>query len=373
MTELKLPSGRGIKREESLTAFAQALEELGSQAGFKISARGWAYQLEVERLINKSQFDLVEKIVNECRKEGYLPIDFTAEEEGRKFSGVETPAVETPVEYMRQFLDGAMRCQEWYDVDWWEGEKYYIQMVVEKIDLKTLFEPVCEEYHIPIASSKGWSSMLQRAKYAERFKKAEDIGLKCALIYCGDFDPDGLRISDFLRKNIWDLRNIVWDDGSGGYDPGGKIYKSVKKKGEKSRIVLISDEPEKLIVKRFGLNYDFIIENDLTWIDNLETGKKTLPNDLSDPVHPNHYMPYVQEYLRNHGARKLEANAIVSIPDRARELCRNAIEEYVGLDALGRFEVKRQEIRDELSNFRERTGLDEAIENAIRLIDEEGE
>lgn len=371
MSELKLPSGRGIKRVESLTAFAQALEELGSQAGFKISARGWAYQLEVERLINKSQFDLVEKIVNECRKDGYLPIDFTAEEEGRKFSGVENPEEESPIGYMRNYLEGAMECQEWYTMDWWDGEEYYIQMVVEKIDLKTLFGPVCKKYHIPISSSKGWSSLLHRAEYARRFLEAEDKGLKCVLLYAGDHDPDGGRISDFLRKNIWDLRNIVWDDGKRGYDPGGEIYGTAKKKkGEKSKIVLISDEPEKLIINRFGLNYDFIIENNLTWIDNLETGKKTLPNDLSDPAHPNYHMQYVQDYLRNYGARKLEANAIVTIPDKAQELCRNAIEEYLGGAALDRFEAKRQEIRDELSDFRERTGLDDAIENAIRLIDE---
>lgn len=263
-TNLKTPSGKGQKRREELIDFSYALEEIGERAGFKISARGWAYQLEVERLINKSDFDLVEKIINECRKKGFLSIDFTAEEEGRKFSGVEEPSDLSPIEYMRQFLDGAMECQEWYDVDWWEGEKYYIQMVVEKIDLKTLFKPVCKKYRIAISSSKGWSSLLHRAEYARRFKEAEDRGLKCVLLYAGDFDPDGLRISEFLRKNLWDLRNIVWDDESSGYDPGGEIYEMVKKKGEVSKNVLISDEPEKLTINRFGLNYDFIIENNLT-------------------------------------------------------------------------------------------------------------
>ena len=149
-----------------------------SQKGFKVSARGWCYQLETERLINKDEFDKVESWINRCRKRGILPIDFTAEEEGRKFSGVEIPETDSPQENLREWIDQTMRAEKWYTPDWWNGEKYYIQMLVEKVDLKTLFMPVCKKYHIPIATSKGWSSMLQRAEYARRFKEAEDKGLK---------------------------------------------------------------------------------------------------------------------------------------------------------------------------------------------------
>jgi len=344
-SELKLPSGRGMIREQGLIEFALTLESIGSQVGFKISARGWCYQLESLRVINKDQFNLVENVINECRDKGYLPIDFVAEEEARKFSGVEKPEDESPVRYMRRYLEGARNCQEWYCPDWWDGEEYYIQMVVEKIDLKTLFEPVCEKYHIPIATSKGWSSKLQRAEYARRFKEAGDRGLKCVLLYCGDHDPDGLRISDFLKKNLYDLRNIMWSDGTEGYDP------------------------RNLIIDRFGLNFDFIEANNLTWIDNLITASG---KNLASPTHPNYHLPYVQDYLAEYGARKCEANAIVPIPDIARALCRESIERYLGADALDRFEAKRQRIRDELSDFRERTGLDEAIKTAIRLIDEGG-
>ena len=85
-------------------------------------------------------------------------------------------------------------------------------MVVEKVDLISLFQPVCRDYKIPIANSKGWSSMLQRAEYARRFKEARDNGLQCVLLYCGDHDPDGLRIGEFLRKNLEDLNEITWGD-----------------------------------------------------------------------------------------------------------------------------------------------------------------
>ena len=186
--------------EDRLREFAEKINELQKQIGFRVSARGWCYQLETERLINKDEFDKVESWINKCRKKGILPIDFTAEEEGRKFDVVEKPHTQSPIQEMKEWIEASMESEKYYTPDWWNGEEYYIQMLVEKIDLKTLFLPICKKYHIPIATSKGWSSMLQRAIYARRFKEAEDKGLQPVLLYCGDHDPDGLRISDFIKK-----------------------------------------------------------------------------------------------------------------------------------------------------------------------------
>ena len=78
--------------------FAEKLVAIGEKVGFKISARGWCYQLEGFRIINKDQFDRVERAINICRKKGYLPVDFVAEEEARQFSGIEAPDSDTPIE-----------------------------------------------------------------------------------------------------------------------------------------------------------------------------------------------------------------------------------------------------------------------------------
>ena len=346
MTELTLPERKN--RIEGLRVFAEQLTTISERVGFRVSARGWCYILEQPpySLITKAQFDLVENAINKCRRKGILPIDFTSDEEGRKFSGVETPNTNTPIEDMREWLDGALKAEEYYTPNWWDGEEYYIQMVVEKIDLKTLFEPVCREYHIPIATAKGWSSMLMRAIYAKRFKRAESRGLKCVLLYCGDHDPDGLRISDFIMKNLRDLKDINWKSGEEGYDP--------------------SD----LIIDRFGLNYDFIIKNKLSWIENLITGSG---KNLADPSHKNFHMPYVQDYLKKIGERKCEATSLVTNPTAGRELCKETIERYLGRGAVERFKKKRQRIRNILRDFRKRTGLDISIQKAIKIIDKEGE
>ncbi len=327
-----------------LREFSEILEELSDQIGFRVSSRGWCYILEQEGCINKDQFDKVSNWVNSARQRGLLPIDFVAEESSREFSGVETPDGTTPVQDLGVWIDHCMRAGDMYSVNWWKTEEFYVQMVVEKIDLVTLFQPVCEEYHIPIANSKGWSSMLQRAEYARRFREAEDLGMRCVLLYCGDHDPAGLQISNFMRKNLRDLENVVWRDGEQGYDP--------------------SD----LTIDRFGLNFDFIEEHGFTWIDNLITGGG---QDLSDPGHRHHSMDYVQTYLRAYGPRKCEANVLVTLPTVARDLCRNTIEGYLGHEALGRFAQRRQDVLDYLESFDDRTNVMSNLRVAVTAVGNE--
>ncbi len=327
--------------DKKLQEFAQYLENIQSGIDFKISARGWCYQLEQARLIDKDQFSKVEDAVNKCRKKGYLPVDFVAEEDARAFSGIEHPSDRSLESIVNWMLNDVLNGSKYYTPDWWEGEEYYIQVVVEKIDLKSLFEPVCRQYHIPIANAKGWQSVLQRAEYAKRFKQAEDKGLKCVLLYCGDHDPDGERISDTLRKNLDDVKDIVWSDGTEGYDPAD------------------------LIIERFGLNYEFIKSNGLTWIDNLITGSG---KDLNDPKHPNFHLPYLKNYKSKYGLRKCEANAIVVIPTEARELMRETIVAYIGKDAISRFEAKTEEIRKRYNDILDNTGIRVAIDNAKNML-----
>lgn len=326
-----------------LQEFANQMKQLSRKIGFKVSARGWAYILEQNRMINKDEFNKVNKLINNCRKKGFLPIDFVAEESARQFSGIEKVDNHSLQDDMISWLNASLNTAHHYNLDWWENEEYYIQMVVEKIDLVTLFSPVCSKYHIPIANSKGWSSILQRAEYAKRFKEAQDKGLKCVLLYCGDHDPDGLRISEFLRKNLEDVEDVFWEDGTIGYDP--------------------SD----LIIDRFGLNYDFIQKNKFTWIDNLITGSG---RNLASPSHPNFEMEYVKHYLKTIGERKCEANVIVTLPEISKKLCASSIETYLGKNAVERFENKRQSLVDSFDDWLEETGVRNRINKVINICNE---
>jgi hypothetical protein len=367
--EFVLPEkGKHTGREDELKKFAKWLKWLQRKRGMRWSARGVAYLLEQAGKITKNEFDWAEQLVLECIDRTYLPVDFVKQDPGRVALGVQEPNWdETPTEYFRRQLRFTVKEGGGYIPDYWRDEIYYIQIIVEKVDLITLFrpddddiiraaeagvylEPICQNYHIPIANAKGWSSVLQRATFARRFKDAEERGLQAVLLLFGDLDPDGYRITDNYHKNFNDIKDIEWSNGETGYDP--------------------SD----LIIERVGLNKDFIDRYDIPSIDNLQTagtkevnGKK-VPLDLSDPTHRNHNLPYVQNYLRDYGVHKWEAQAFVGYPLQTQELLRRAIDRYYGLNAKNRFKQKEQDVIDKISEYIRRSRAEKSIE---RLLEEE--
>lgn len=346
MDKTQLPNkySKGEDKDDELRNFSSLLKQLSKEIGFQVSARGWCYILENAGMITKADFKSVNTWINKSVKKGYLDVDFVAEDSARSFSVVETPSSYTPLEYFKEVIKNDINLHKYYDIDWWDNEKYYIQMVVEKIDLKTLFLPICEQYHIPIANARGWSSILQRAEFAKRFKEAEERGLKPVLLYCGDHDPDGLRISDTLKENLNQISDITWSDGTEGYDP------------------------QSLIIDRFGLNYDFIKDHNLSFIDNLLTGSG---KNLASPSHRNNHLQYVQNYLNLYGARKWEANALVVAPQAGRELCKQSITKYLGDDALQRFEDKKENIKNTFEKYYKKSSLYDIIDGLDDIDDEE--
>jgi hypothetical protein len=78
----------------------------------------------------------------------------------------------------------------------------------------------------------------------------------------------------------------------------------------------------------------------------------------------------VQRYLREYGTRKCEANAVVTTPDAARDLVREAIELIVG-DALTRFAEKRRVVEARYAELLEQTKLSGLLTHVVESDDEE--
>jgi hypothetical protein len=250
--------------ERELATFCHHLTEIDS------SARGWAYILE-EHGLTKGDFDAAERLITDCRKKGLLPVDFCAEDEGRSVDHLEKIDHETVEAFARGWVDYLAEAHEQYTpFSFWDDLDVYLQMTVEKIDLKNLFSPECARFHVATTNISGWNDINRRVQIMRRFAHWERQGKKCVLLHCGDHDPGGLQISAFLRSNLEDLAKAVgW-------------------------------HPRKLHVERFGLNYKFIRQQGLTWIDNLETGSG---GRLDDPRHQDHHKDYVQSYLKEFGAQ----------------------------------------------------------------------
>jgi hypothetical protein len=315
--------GRWSKQQrQQAKQFAQDLRAVDNKLDFKMSARGWAYFLENEGVIDKSQLDYAQNKINQCRDKGILPLDFTAADDSRSFMHVEKVHYSDPEDYLSRYLNTILR-QYNYDISFWDGQDYYIQVLVEKVDLRELFEPICKKYNIPIATSKGWSSKLQRGRMIARWYAWEQRGLKPVLLYCGDHDPAGFRISDNLKKNL--------------SEPGWKV--PVEADWIDSEYIT-GWTPSDLEIDRFGLNDDHIDEADLTKIDNLLTGTG---RDLADPSHNDYHKPYVQDYIQEYGEWKVEANALVTNPTYGRDVFREVLSFYLGEDPKSDYKAELNE------------------------------
>jgi hypothetical protein len=317
----KRPRGRPsaaaeVKWREQVAAFCKLIREIRSTMDFSVGSRGWCYILERHGL-RKGDFDAAEKLINDCRKSGGLPLDICAEDPSRETIGIEhldTASIEDEVEsWIIHLRDHAH--EQYTPISFWDDLDVYVETAVEKLDLRNLFAPVCEEFHVPNTNLKGWSDLNSRAAMMRRFAEHEAQGRRCVLLLCGDHDPGGLHITDKMRKNLEDLSGAVgWT-------------------------------PENLVIIRFGLDADFIDRHGLTWIDNLETSSGQL---LDDPDHPDHDKQYVQDYIRRFGVRKCEANALVVEPDIGRALIRAAILKHIPADAVERYQRKLDRVRKRL-------------------------
>jgi hypothetical protein len=301
-----------IQYESDLRAFCKSIRQFRSRSDLEKppSARGWGYVLEGERAIDKGDIDLVENLINDCRKSGSLPLNICAVDVSRAFSNVERIDITTPEAEAKWAFDYIKRAHNNYNpFSFWEFQDHYIQMLVEKIDLRNLFDPECANFHLPLAPTKGWSDLNTLAELMERFKYWQARGKICVLLVCYDLDPGGILISDTIRSNMMELSEVV------GWEPN----------------------EDNLTIDRFGLNEDYVERYGLVWINNLVASSGV---DLASRKHKDHKKPYVQNYIKRYGIRKVEANAMLRNVPAARQLCRDAILKYVDLDGVREFNAK---------------------------------
>lgn len=325
---------RLVRWDEELREFARQLRELQSSLDFHMGARDWCYHLERHGL-KKGDFDHGQTCIDEARRAGYLRPGFILEEEGHK---VNCPYFDEETE--EEFLDGRLTryhdakqdyLDSWnyYDgIDFWADKKCFIQVFVEKAGLKSLFADLCDSYYIPMANTRGWGSLEQRAAVAMTFSEHEDQGRSPVLLAVGDFDPAGLWITKVLGERFKEIKKFS------GWDP------RLDEEGNKL-------DENALTIERVGLNHDFIMANELTWIDGLMTGSGL---DMADPKHKfwqnNTYN--VQEYVDEYGKAKVEANAIVVDPELGRKMLEDAIERHVGKGALAKHRARLKRTRTRL-------------------------
>lgn len=297
------------KDKEGLKVFADILKGLQAERDFKTGVRGWCYLLEDAIGLHKSDFKKAEARISLCRKTGLLPYDFTAADENRKMlCGDHEHDKASPEDFFKNLIFQIQHeYLSYHPINLHDFLDTAIVVAVEKSDLVELFRPVCKQFHVPLFNCKGWSDINSRCSLLLYMKKMKQQGKNCLVLYCGDHDPGGLNISDGFKKNLNQLEQAV---------------------GFSSDFIQ---------VERFGLNYDFIEQHGLSWIENLDTSSANTPS-LDNPKHPDHYKPYVQDYISEFGVRKCEANSLVVQHEAGRQLLRDTLLKHIKLKQISEYE-----------------------------------
>lgn len=331
--EFQMPPASGplAIRKEARREMGEAIERLSADTGYKFGPRGWAYYAEGLGLITKGEFARFEKLLTDMRKDGDLDPDVIEPDASRMATEVDDfeAADDTPEERAQYAIDEiSSRLKEWsnsyFERGYWDDLNYYVEMIVEKKDLVQIFSSTAEKYNIRITNGKGDTDIHTRLAMLKRFRDHSYQGRRNILLAIGDHDPKGLHIVEGLHRTFMSCANIK---GLDWYEPQFEVV-------------------------NIGLTEDQIDRLGLMKIDNLETGGG---RDLSDPLHPDHYKPYVQNYIKRFGVWKCEANALVGNPVEARGLLEDAINQFIPYDhpkdVDRRNRPAQDQVREEISRL----------------------
>lgn len=311
-------TGPLAERRAARMAMGEAIERMSAETGYRFGPRGWAYYAEGLGLITKGEFDRFEKLLTDMRKDGELDPDVIEPDASRTATEVEDfdAAAHPPEAYAAAAVnDIGDQLRSWatafHEFGYWDDLGFYVEMIVEKKDLVQIFKSTADRYNIRITNGKGDTDIHTRLAMLKRFRDHAEAGRRPVLLGLGDHDPKGLNIVAGLRRTIMSCANIKGLDW---------------------------DEPEFDVVN-IGLTESQVYDFDLMRINNLETGGG---RDLSDATHPDHFKPYVQDYIRQFGVWKCEANALVGHPAKARNMLEAAINQFIPASHLAEIEEKNE-------------------------------
>lgn len=326
-------------RKDARFAMGEAIERMSRDTGYKFGPRGWAYYAEGLGLITKGEFDRFEKLLVDMRKDGELDPDVIEPDASRIATNVgdfegSSYAPEQMAKWAVDDISDNLRrwAESYHQHGYWDDLDYYVEMIVEKKDLVQIFKSTADRYNVRITNGKGDTDIHSRLAMLKRFRDHTEAGRRCVLLAVGDHDPKGLFIVEGLRRTLMSctgIKGLNWWDAD--FD-----------------------------VVNVGLTEAQIDRMGLMKINNLETGGG---KDLSDPRHPDHYKPYVQDYLANFGVWKCEANALVGHPQKAMDMLEDAITQYIPAEHPDDIEAKnepaQEAVREEISRLVQNWTFDE--------------
>lgn len=94
----------------------------------------------------------------------------------------------------------------WYRRDLMQSQPDHIELIVEKLTVQGIINPIANQYCVPMTVGRGYCSLSPRKAIVERFERSGKDRL--VLLIASDFDPDGEEIAQSFARSCRDDFNV---------------------------------------------------------------------------------------------------------------------------------------------------------------------
>lgn len=189
----KLPSEAVLK----VIGTANKILDAYQAEGFTLTIRQLFYRFVATGLLeNKpSTYSLIGRAISQGRMAGL--VDWNAIEDRTRALMGQT--------YKKDALDAATSAHEEFKMDKWADQEWRPEGWVEKDAQEGIIAPVCDDLGIDYFSCRGYNSMSECWRAAQRFAGYIRKGQRPIVFHLGDHDPSGLHMSkdNSERLNIF--------------------------------------------------------------------------------------------------------------------------------------------------------------------------
>lgn len=100
-------------------------------------------------------------------------------------------------------------CASCFHVDYWKNQEFRVEIWIEKDALLGVIEETCNHWDCPYFSCRGYPSTSELHEASLRIKRFAEQGQRFRILYCGDHDPSGLDMCEYIPRMLREFKSVV--------------------------------------------------------------------------------------------------------------------------------------------------------------------
>ncbi|MCY4491472.1 MAG: hypothetical protein OXC46_08435 [Thaumarchaeota archaeon] len=211
----------------------------------KITVRQMYYRLVSKKYLthSKKSYKQVVTRLTDGRMTGLIDWDIIVDTARSSHMHHEFPS-------MKDFLDAAKKS---YRRPRWDGQKNYVEVMVEKDALARILRPITDAYHVRLTINRGYTST---TFVHDLYNRLDDAAIsrdkKFVLLYMGDHDPSGTSMPESIRMSLEELNPALFIREWGKMDVIALTDEQIKEYGLPSIPVNKKDTRAAKYMEKYG-------------------------------------------------------------------------------------------------------------------------